>query len=146
MKRRSVFPVVIAAADSVNGARWRVLASIVLPRSATLSFIVALALAQTGCAPQGTQIKDVTQSETVMLRKRPGQAAITSLSISGGGEIAGTAEVQLILNDAVYKSERLAGVVEFRWSGDWYADQAEVRYIAGKVSGGRLTLRYEFRD
>ncbi|MEY5012307.1 MAG: hypothetical protein RLY69_22 [Verrucomicrobiota bacterium] len=99
-----------------------------------------------GCAPHQVSVKDVTKNETIILKKQPGQGAIVDISIAVSGSIAGKGELQLILNGAVYKKEALSGAVSFDWGGDWYEDQAEVRYLAGTASGGSLTLKYEFRD
>jgi hypothetical protein len=114
--------------------------------SLQVSLILALALVCGGCARREVRVKDVTKSETIILKKASGQGSITGLSITGRGSIAGKAEVQLILNGAVYKKEEVHDDVSFVWGGDWYADQAEVRYSAGPASGGSLTLRYEFHD
>jgi len=43
------------------------------------------------------------------------------------------------------KKEVVSGSISFEWDGDWYADQAEVRYISDTAVGGTITLKYEFR-
>lgn len=99
-----------------------------------------------GCARHEVSVKDVTKNETIILKKQSGQGGIVGISIAVKGSIAGKGELQLILNGAVYKKEMVSGAVSFEWGGDWYADQAEVRYLAGTASGGSLKLEYEFRD
>ena len=99
-----------------------------------------------GCARHEVSVKDVTKNETIILKKQSGQGGIVGISIAVSGSIAGKGELQLILNGAVYKKEIVSGAVSFDWGGDWYADQAEVRYLAGTVSGGSLRLKYDFRD
>ena len=99
-----------------------------------------------GCARHEVSVKDVTKNETLILKKQSDQGGIVGISIAVSGSIAGKGELQLILNGSVYKKETVSGVVSFEWGGDWYADQAEVRYLAGTASGGSLTLKYEFRD
>lgn len=117
-----------------------------MKRLLSLSFIAGLILSGGGCACREVSVKDLTQSETIILRKKPSQGAIVGLSIAGRGSIAGKAEVQLILNGAIYRQEILSGRVGFKWNGDWYAGQAEVRYLAGTASAGALALQYEFSD
>jgi hypothetical protein len=90
-------------------------------------------------------VKEVTKSETITLEKKPSQGSVTSIHIAGHGSMVGKAEVQLILNGVVYKSESINGAVRFEWSGDWYSNTAEVRYISGTATSGSLTLQYAFR-
>lgn len=113
----------------------------------TLSFL-ALVLVFAGCSfsQREVSLKDVTKSEMIVLKKKPAQGSIHGIRIAGRGSISGKAEVQLILNGAVYKREAISGSVSFEWSGDWYADEAEVRYISGTAVGGTLTLKYAFQD
>jgi hypothetical protein len=107
--------------------------------------IAGLALIGCRLSQREVSVQDVTKSETLVLKKKPSQGSITGVHIAGRGSIVGKAEVQLILNGAVYKREEISGPVRFEWSGDWYADVAEVRYISGTASRGTLTLKYEFR-
>lgn len=89
-------------------------------------------------------ISDITKSETIILEKDPGQGTIYSLTVNGEGRIEGKAEIALILNGDPYKTERLSGTVDFQWGGDWYSDQAEIRYSPKSTTGGSLRLRYKF--
>ena len=101
-----------------------------------------------GC-DRGTRtydFSDITQPETITLIKNPEQGAIHSISIKGEGRIQGNAEIILILNDAPYKTMHLSGPVDFRWTGDWYYDQAEIRYIPMSAIKGSLRLKYKFSD
>ena len=109
--------------------------------------LLALMLVFVGCSffHREVSVKDVTKSETIILKKKSGQGSISSIRIAGSGSISGKAEVQLILNGAVYKKAELSSSVRFEWSGDWYADEAEVRYISGTATGGTLTLKYDLR-
>ena len=91
-------------------------------------------------------ISDITKSETITLVKNQGQGAIYSLSIKGEGRIQGNAEIILILNGAPYKTKRLSGPVDFQWEGDWYSDQAEIRYIPISPINGSLRIKYKFND
>jgi len=99
-----------------------------------------------GCARHEDSVKDVTKNETIILKKHSDQGGVAGISIAVSGLIFGKGELQLLLNGAVYKKETVSGAVSFEWGGDWYADQAEVRYLAGTASDGSLTLKYEFRD
>ena len=100
-----------------------------------------------GCSfsQREVSVKDITKSETIILKKKQGQGSISSIRIAGSGSISGKADVLLILNGSVYKRKELNGSVRFEWSGDWYADEAEVRYVSGTVSSGTLTLKYDLR-
>jgi hypothetical protein len=89
---------------------------------------------------------DVTKPATIILKKNAEQGAVHSLSVVGSGELDGNAEITLILNGEPYKTETLSGKVDFRWRGDWYSDQAEIRYTPASVTGGSLKLKYEFND
>jgi hypothetical protein len=101
-----------------------------------------------GCGPgmQRHDVADVTKAEVIVLKKAPQQGAVYSLTVVGHGKIDGNAEISLILNGGPYKTEKLSGKVDFRWGGDWYSDQAEIRYTPGTVGGGSLSLKYKFND
>lgn len=112
-----------------------------------LSLFVLSVLTLVGCGPsiREVSIKDVIKSETIILKKNLSQGSVSNIQIKGMGSVDGKAEVQLILNGAVYKSESISGSVKFEWSGDWYSNDAEVRYISGTAKSGTLTLKYQFR-
>ena len=101
-----------------------------------------------GCGIGGRthDVADVTKPETIVLKKNAGQGAIHSFSVIGSGEMRGNAEITIILNGGPYKTEKLSGKVDFRWGGDWYSDQAEIRYTPTSVTGGSLKLKYEFNN
>jgi hypothetical protein len=99
-----------------------------------------------GAGTRTVDVTDVTMSETIILKKDPGQGIIHSLSVKGEGKIEGNAEISLILNGGPYKTEHLFGAVDFRWGGDWYSDQAEIRYRPMSPTGGSLRLKYKFND
>lgn len=109
--------------------------------------LLAVVLVFVGCSfsQREVSVKDVTKSETIILKKKPGQGSISSIHVVGRSSINGKAEVQLILNGAVYKRAEVSGDSRFEWSGDWYADEAEVRYIPGSASSGTLTLKYDLK-
>jgi hypothetical protein len=117
-----------------------------MSRFPPLCLIAALVLGCSGCGSRESSVKDIAKNETIILKKKPSQGSIVGISIAGRGSIAGKAEVQLILNGAVYKQEEISGNISFKWGGDWYSDQAEVRYYAGTATNGTLTLKYEFGD
>ena len=102
----------------------------------------------TGCGlGHRTQpVTDVTKAETITLKKNTGQGHIYYLTITGSGEIQGTAEISLIENGKPYRTEKLSGPVKFEWKGDWYSDTAEIRYEPKSVTGGNLRLEYRFKD
>lgn len=108
---------------------------------------LAVAVLLSGCGGTRTHdVADVTKAEVIVLKNTPGQGPVHSLSVTGFGEIQGDAEISLILNGDPYKTEKLSGKVEFQWGGDWYSDQAEIRYTPTSVTGGTLKLRYGFND
>jgi hypothetical protein len=101
-----------------------------------------------GCSigTRSYEVTDVTKAEVITMKKKPEQDPVYSLSVVGYGRIDGNAEISLILNGSPYKTEKLSGRIYFRWGGDWYADQAEIRYTPGTVAGGSLNLKYKFND
>ena len=109
---------------------------------------IALVAVISGCSigSRTHDVADVKKAEVIVLTKKPGQGAVHSLSVVGHGEIDGNATISLILHGGPYKTEDLSGKVEFRWGGDWYSDQAEVRYTSGTVAGGKLRLKYKFNE
>ncbi len=92
------------------------------------------------------EVADVTKAETMVLRKHPEQGAIHGITLAAAGSIRGEAELQLILNGSVYQKEAISGPVRIAFQGDWYADEAELRYVPRQVSGGSLLIDYAFHD
>jgi hypothetical protein len=113
-----------------------------------LPFLLCAYLALSGCSrvDREVSVRDVTKSETIVLRKKPGQGPIYAISIVGSGSISGDAEFQLILNGAVYQKKGITGRSSFEFGGDWYSDEAELRYVPKHVSDGNLMLKYSFYD
>jgi len=112
-----------------------------------IGIVLIMVLVIPGCGDRGTYyVADVIKAETIILKKKPSQGSIHSFSVIGSGEIHGNVEITLMLNDGPYKTEKLSGKVDFRWGGDWYSDQAEIRFTPAAVTGGSLNLRYEFKD
>ncbi len=107
---------------------------------------LGIVLAGSGCSKRTVEVRDVTKPEVLVLRKTPSQGAIHRIRINGAATLDGEARVQLIQNGAVYKDQLVNGRSEFQWEGDWYTDQAEVRYIPASVSKGSVVLRYDFKD
>lgn len=99
-----------------------------------------------GVGTRTHNVSDITKSETIVLKKNPGQGPVYSLTVKGVGRIDGQAEILLILNTGPYKTEKLSGSVNFRWGGDWYSDTAEIRYAPSSVTGGVLRIKYKFND
>lgn len=88
------------------------------------------------------KIKDVTKSETIILRKWGYQGNINAMEINISGRIKGRARIQMILHSGPCKDEVLSGKVNVRWGGDWYSDVAEIRYLPEDVESGELKIRY----
>ena len=109
-------------------------------------FAITVVLAVCAGCSRKHDVPDVTKPQTIVLKKKPGQGGIHYLTITGSGEIKGTAEISLIENGKPYRKEALSGPVCFEWKNDWYADSAELRYEPKFVSGGNLSLEYRFKD
>ena len=108
--------------------------------------VIALAILASGCGTKARNIADVSKGETIILEKQAGQGPIHGITISGSGRLKGEAEITLILNGGPCKTEHLSGAVDFRWGGDWYSDQAEIRYTPISATSGKLKLKYKFND
>lgn len=107
--------------------------------------LIVLAIS-TGCGTRTHRVADITKDDTIVLTKKTSQGPIQSFSIAGSGKINGQAEITLILNGKPYKTETLSGPIKFRWGGDWYSDNAEIRYTPVSVTEGNLKLKYGFND
>jgi hypothetical protein len=113
-----------------------------------LIFIIALCISLLGCGKpsQSAHVSDPTRPETILLTKQAGQDAIHNIDIRTRGSIVRSARIQLILNGGIYKEEVVNGKFNFTWGGDWYADDAEVRYIPDGVTSGSVSFNYTFHD
>jgi hypothetical protein len=102
-----------------------------------------------GCSnplEQQKNVKDVTQSETIILHKKAQQTNIHSISIKIFGFIEKQSHISLLLNAKEYKVETLKGKFSFTWGGEWYSDTAEIFYQPINVAKGKVTIRYTFKD
>ena len=109
-----------------------------------LPALLIVTLVGCGFAYRELSVKDVTKSETIILKKKPSQGSIGFVEIVGRGSISGKAEVQWILDGAVHRREEVSGSISLKWGEDWFADQVEIRYVPGSASNGRITFKYEF--
>jgi hypothetical protein len=105
---------------------------------------IGLSILIVGCGfgDRSHDIADVTKQETIVLKKDPDQGSIYSLTVRGEGKLDGEADIILILNDRSHKTIRLSGNVELFWGGDWYSNQAKVKYKPISVTKGHLKLIY----
>jgi hypothetical protein len=111
---------------------------------AFVSAALFLVLFVAGCTSRA-QIADVTKPETIELKKNPSQGHVHGISITASGTLDGTAEIQLMREGTVYQKKEISGKFSFAYDGDWYAEQAEIRYLPRNVSGGNIRFRYAFR-
>jgi len=109
-------------------------------------WVLATLICGCGVGARTHEVADVTKSGTIVLNKNTGQGPVHSLLVAVHGKIAGTAEMVLTSDGKPYKTEKLSGDVAFRWGGDWYSDQAEIRYTPSAVTGGYVRLSYTFTD
>ncbi len=116
-------------------------------RKATLYIgTIVFSLLVTACAnyDDSVQVADVHKEQTIILKNTHKPGYVYSIHISGSGNLDGEASISLILNGEPYKTQALKDVVDFEWSGDWYADQAEIRYKPVNINSGTLVIRYRF--
>jgi|AntRauTorcE11898_2_1112593.scaffolds.fasta_scaffold94471_1 hypothetical protein len=93
---------------------------------AILTLLICIILVGCGMSRQTVTVKDATKSEVLILKKKPSQGAIHRIHFEGSGSIDGKAEIQLILDGAIYKKEEIIGHFSFDLESDWYSDEAEV--------------------
>lgn len=108
--------------------------------------ILTVSIFAAGCSEsaQSVSIADTGKDQVVVLKKDSGLGKVYALSIQGHGNIDGKATIMLMLNGKPYKTEHLENKVNFEWGGDWYLDEAEIRYIPKNVSSGNISLEYNF--
>lgn len=88
--------------------------------------------------------ENLTQSQTFTLTSKCG-AQVIAIEIEGDGISKGNPVINLMLNDEEYKSLVLGSEFQFTWSGDWYSEEAIVRYKANSDSKTNLTLSYRMK-
>lgn len=86
-------------------------------------------------------VRDVREAETLVLGTETGRPAY-AISVRGSGRVDGEATITLLLRGQPCRVEKLNGLVDFRWGGDWYAETAEVRYEPAGVRSGKVVLHY----
>jgi hypothetical protein len=109
----------------------------------SLLLLVAHCTACTAWRGESRVIADVTQPETLLFRAS--NSGVYAVAINVLGSIEGSAEIQLMLNGAVYRRKTIAGKFEEELSGDWYSQEAEVRYLPANVTSGKVDVMARFR-
>ena len=88
-------------------------------------------------------VHNTSKPQTIILKNREG-INVTSISIKGYGHIDGNAQIILMLNGKPYKSENISGNIKFKWSSDWYSNDATIIYTPQNVTTGNLIIEYNF--
>jgi hypothetical protein len=115
-------------------------------KSLYITCVVALSYLLTSCSSsyRSVRIKDVRKPETVTLNKAFSQGHIYSLSIRGTGKLDGTANISLLIEGKVYRTQKLNNSINFTWNNDWYSDKAVIRYSPINVKYGDFIINYRF--
>ena len=109
-----------------------------------ITFLILL-LASCAKYDQKYIVKNASESQTIVL-KNNNKANVNSIHISGSGYLKGKAQIVLMLNEKPYKTEKITGNVNFKWSGDWYSEEATIIYTATNVTEGNLVIEYNFES
>ena len=92
---------------------------------------------------QNVIIDNVSESQAIKLTNNK-KGNVHSINIRFSGHIQGNAQVQLMLNGNPYKTENIKGKVHLKWGGDWYSDNAIIKYTATNVTNGKILIEYKF--
>jgi alkyl hydroperoxide reductase subunit AhpF len=95
---------------------------------------------------QRVEITDVKKPQVLVLKKKADQKDIVSMKIHCYGRLEGEAKLIIAHTGATYRSTEIKGNVNYKLSGDWYADSMEVSYQPQNVTSGHLTIEYTFSD
>ena len=95
---------------------------------------------------QRVEITDVKKPQVLILKKKADQKDIVSMNFHCYGKLEGEAKLILMHTGAPYRTEQIKGNVNYKLSGDWYADSMEVSYQPYNVTSGHLTIKYTFSD
>lgn len=112
-------------------------------KNITLTILILLL---TACAKydQKIIIQNVLESQTIILKNKNKTDNVHAINISVTGHIKGDGQLILMLNEKPYKTEKIAGNVSLKWSGDWYSDKATIIYKAINVTEGNIVIEYNF--
>lgn len=110
----------------------------------TAFLLIALYGACSASRFESRLIADPARAETLVF-KTP-RSNVHAIVISASGSIDGRAEVQLILNGSVYQRKDVTGKFETEFLGDWYSQEAEVRYAPQNVTKGEVAIKVRFRS
>jgi len=87
-------------------------------------------------------IKDVSKAETFKLGDNLGFGDTHRVTIRVTGQLDGTAGISNPITGNTLTP--IGGTVDLEWSGDYYTNRADIRYVPQDVRGGSLTIAYEF--
>ena len=121
----------------VDPVRMRRIASI-----ACVAFFTVVAT--TSCVKYDGRyvLEDVRHVQVIVLKKTK-SGSVHSIAVRGRGNIAGRARISLI-EGGVSRETEIENNVDFKWSGDWFSDTAEIKYEPIEVKGGELVIEYVF--
>jgi hypothetical protein len=102
-------------------------------------------VATTSCVKyDGRQTLEDVKHEQVIVLKKTGPGSVYSIAVRGRGNIAGRTRISLIEGGVSRETQEIHSAVDFKWSGDWYSDTAEIKYEPIEVKGGELIIEYLF--
>ncbi|NEQ49017.1 MAG: hypothetical protein F6K11_02630 [Leptolyngbya sp. SIO3F4] len=109
--------------------------------------LIALGLVIVGCSSrsQTQSIQDASTQQKIVLTKENNEGNVYGLTVRMRGNISGEADISLMLSeDKAYYTETVSGDVQFRWRGDWYADEIEILYEPKTETSGSIDIKYDF--
>lgn len=99
-----------------------------------------MTILMSGCSRKRTMTLETVTDEQIIAIGDRGLEGVHSLFLEISGRIDGEAVIRLetIMEDTV------SGEFLFSYSGDWYKGDAIIEYVPSGVTGGSLTVEYEF--
>ncbi|MFT6221512.1 MAG: hypothetical protein ACJA0C_000915 [Candidatus Endobugula sp.] len=106
-------------------------------------FYVLLIIILSSCSWFGDEyILDLSTSTRFILQSN-GSEFPSGYTLRAEGYSTADGVIELMLNDTVYKAERVTGEVDFKWSGDWYSQDMKLVYRLQKSGKGTLKITYK---
>jgi len=111
-----------------------------------LATVLLFSLSSCRSQTQLYRLKDVTENQQLLLRKKSIAKPSYGLLIMGQGYLEGQARIALLRGGNVYQTEVVSGNVKFQWREQWQDHEAIIRYQPRSVTEGNLRFSVTFLD
>ena len=87
-------------------------------------------------------VLDLSKTSTFVLNA-VNTEPVSEFRLHAKGSSSAEGVLELLLEDTIYKTQKISGNVNFKWGGDWYHPNMKLIYRIQKNGKGTLKIKYK---